>query len=194
MSQKVLFIKLLLLHYTTQSESEIEADCHENVSVMCPGFEIDTVNFISLAWYKFNNTMKHGIIRKGRDNIIQDYGFPRSPKPQFGKKHSLLLTSVTPEDSGTYECDISANVGGRNLNLHVNLKVNDCATQTELTTTTSASNTTLHCKGYGEDFPVKWGIVGYVAVGLTKIVLSLVTIGVIQAVHMRSSRRWQRKW
>lgn len=42
----------------------------------------------------------------------------------FGEKYSLLLPRVTPEDSGSYECAINANVGGRNLNLEVNLIVN----------------------------------------------------------------------
>ncbi|XP_033486049.1 uncharacterized protein LOC117258917 [Epinephelus lanceolatus] len=200
MSQKVLFIKLLLLHYTTQSQFEMNADCNTNVSVKCPGVDLGKKDFISLAWYKFNNKEKVGIIRKGKQNSIQDYDFPRSPKPEFGEQYSLFLARATPNDSGIYECDISANVGGQNLNLKVNLTVQACVIQTDLTTVstmTTVSTTSqlnLTCSSQGEDLPVMWSILGYVAVGLAKIIFSLISIRVIQAVRMRSSRRRRHRW
>lgn len=41
----------------------------------------------------------------------------------FGEKYSLFIPSVTPEDSGSYECFISAKIGGQNLYLQVGLTV-----------------------------------------------------------------------
>lgn len=46
------------------------------------------------------------------------------PRVAFGEKYSLMLLGVTPEDSGSYECAISANIGGRNLDVRVALVVN----------------------------------------------------------------------
>lgn len=42
----------------------------------------------------------------------------------FGENHSLMLLKVTPEDSGSYECAVNAKIGGRNLNVVVELVVN----------------------------------------------------------------------
>nr|XP_046253909.1 uncharacterized protein LOC124063869 isoform X2 [Scatophagus argus] len=193
MSQKVFFIKLLLVHYATQSPSETRANCNEDVPLQCPGVDIDSMNFLSVTWYKFNNHKKHGIIRRGKGvEATQHYNFTRPAR--FGENYSLLLPSVTPEDSGSYECAISANVGGRNMNLKVDLIVDACATQTHLTTTTNPVNTThsnLHCDKQVENLPVLWSIMGYAAVGLIKIILSLFSIWVIRAVRVRSSRRRQ---
>ncbi|XP_034733571.1 uncharacterized protein LOC117948165 [Etheostoma cragini] len=197
MSQRVLLIKLLLVHYATKSQQEMQtANCDEDVILKCGGPGVGTVDFFSVAWYKLNNKKKkNGIVRKANNNDTpQYYSFPRSPLPMFGEKHSLLLPSVTPEDSGTYECSISANVGGQNQNLQVNLTVHACATQADLTTMTAVWNTTQSeaaCHKEALDLPVMWSIIGYLAVGLGKIVISLICIWVFEAVRMRSSRRWQ---
>lgn len=44
-------------------------------------------------------------------------------KGRFGVNYSLLLPSVTPDDSGAYECAISAKLGGINQHFKVNLSV-----------------------------------------------------------------------
>uniref|UniRef100_A0A3Q3KWY2 Si:dkey-109a10.2 n=1 Tax=Mastacembelus armatus TaxID=205130 RepID=A0A3Q3KWY2_9TELE len=191
MSQTVLFIKLLLVHYATQAE--IHADCAGDVSLQCPGVDFDSINFISVTWYKISNKTKHGIIRRSKaDSSIQSYNYTR--ETMFGEKYSLLLRSVTPEDSGSYECSISANIGGQNQNLKVDLTVHVCATQDHLTTMTSVFNmteSTLPCHKQVDDLPVKWSILGFVAVGLTKIILCLISIWVIR---ISSSRRRRYKW
>lgn len=57
-----------------------------------------------------------------------------------------------------------------------------CVTQPDLTTTTTNVLNTSHsdqlCHKKVEDLPVMWSIIGYVAVGLTKIILSLISIWV----------------
>ncbi|XP_056280206.1 uncharacterized protein LOC130200183 [Pseudoliparis swirei] len=205
MVQKVLFLKMLLLHYVTQSEPDMYANCYEDVPVMCPSVAIDNMEFSSVTWYKINGAQV-GIIRRGRDNKIKRFGhFVRSLEPQFGEKHSLLIPNVTPEDSGTYQCEISANIGSQNQNFEVHLKVNDCANKADTTTMITALNTTTMitalntthpdlCCHRQEDMPVMWSVIGTTAVGLAKIVLSLIGIWVIQAVRTRSSRRLQHKW
>ncbi|KAA8591351.1 hypothetical protein FQN60_002294, partial [Etheostoma spectabile] len=173
--------QLLLVHYATKSQQEMQtANCHEDVILKCECPGVDNVDFFSVGWYKLSNQKKNGIVRKAKNNDTpQYYSFTRSPLPVFGEKHSLLLPAVTPEDSGTYECYISANVGSQNQNVKVNLTVHACATEADLTTITAVWNTTeseAACHKQAEDLPVMWSIVGYVAV--------------IEAVRMRSSRQW----
>lgn len=56
-----------------------------------------------------------------------------------------------------------------------------CVTQTEVTLLTPESNTTESitiCQKQTGDLPVLWAVIGYVAVGLTKIILCLSSIWV----------------
>ncbi|XP_076598283.1 uncharacterized protein LOC143327684 [Chaetodon auriga] len=200
MSQKVLFIKLLLVHLANQNPAETHANCNEDVLLPCPGVDTDSNDFLSVTWYKLSSQRKHGIIRRGKGiEDTQYYNFTRLAR--FEEKHSLFLPSVTPEDSGSYECAISAHVGGQNRYLRVDLIVNVCVTQADPTTVTNVMimmmNTTHNHPLYHknvEDLPVMWSIIGYVAVALTKVFLSLISIWVIRAVRIRSSRRQQHKW
>ncbi|KAE8292892.1 hypothetical protein D5F01_LYC07985 [Larimichthys crocea] len=191
MSQKVLLFKLLLVRYATQSLAEIRANCNEDVTLDCPGLPSGDMNFLSLTWYKLSEK-RHGIIRFSKNGMSpQNYSFIRPAR--FGERYSLFLTSVTPEDSGSYECAISANVGGQNQNLQVNLIVHECVTEADLTTKANVLNATQPNRIYvqPEDLPLMWAIIGYVAVAIGKMVLSLISIWVIRAVHKRSSRRWR---
>ncbi|XP_073326819.1 uncharacterized protein [Pagrus major] len=196
MSQKILFIKLLLVHYATQSPTVTRANCNDDVPLMCPGVDLDSMNFHSVTWYKLSNPKRRGIIRRDKgDEATQYYNFTRGEglEVRFGEKYSLFLQSVKPEDAGTYECYISANVGSQNQNLQANLTVDECVT--ELTTVLSTTPSSSTCQIKGEDLPVVWSIGGYVAVGIAKIVLSLISIWVIRAIHIRSERRQrQQQW
>ncbi|XP_070696291.1 uncharacterized protein [Pempheris klunzingeri] len=195
MFQRVLFIKLLMVHYATQSQPEILANCNEDVPLQCPGADFDNMNFLSVTWYKLKNQAKKGIIRRGKGETTTQYYNTTAAK--FGEKYSLLLSSVTAEDSGTYECAISANVRGQNQNLRVDLVVRECVTQPDLTTMTTVLNinpSDLLCPAQVEELPVMWSVIGYMAVGFTKVILSLIIIRVIRAVRSRTSRRRQHTW
>uniref|UniRef100_A0A3B5BIH7 Ig-like domain-containing protein n=1 Tax=Stegastes partitus TaxID=144197 RepID=A0A3B5BIH7_9TELE len=120
---------LLLLHFATQSHLLIQADCNENASLSCPGVS-SQMNFLAVAWYKlflhylqqFSNKDKLGIIRiRKSDGRITPYNLSRNAS--FGHDYSLLMPRVKPEDSGTYECALTANVGGQNLYHQIQLMV-----------------------------------------------------------------------
>lgn len=145
--------QLLLVHFATSTIPEIWANCSEDVLLMCPDVNPDDMDFFSLIWYKvreqpafhtelctcsicrpqplilmwflveqFQNDSKHAIIRRGKsDGRTLKYKFSRPA--EFGKNLGLLLHNVTPLDSGSYECAISANVMGQNQNLQVDLVV-----------------------------------------------------------------------
>uniref|UniRef100_A0A671UAG2 Si:dkey-109a10.2 n=1 Tax=Sparus aurata TaxID=8175 RepID=A0A671UAG2_SPAAU len=193
MSQGILFIKLLLLHYATQSSDVTHANCNDDVPLMCPGVDLDSMNFYSVTWYKLSNLKRQGIIRRDKGAEVPHY-YNFSREVEFGEKYSLFLQSVKPEDAGAYECYISANVGSQNLNLQVNLTVGECVTLAEPTTVTNATTPSNSlCNKQAQDLPVIWSIGGYVAVGVTKIILSLISILVIRAIHIRSERRRQQQ-
>ncbi|KAM9855499.1 uncharacterized protein ACBR49_001709 [Aulostomus maculatus] len=197
MTQKVFSVKLLLLlllllvYYATQTQAEVQANCGEDVSLECPGVDVTSMTFLSVTWYKVNNKGKKGIVRKyKKESVARLFGFPRPA--QFGEKLNLFLPNVSPEDSGTYECAISAPVGGQNLYPSVNLSVPVCVTRAaetiRMSTTKNLWNTTAdqQCKKL-EELPVTWSIIGYLAVGGSKIVLSLISFWVIHKLRLRSS-------
>ncbi|XP_069382988.1 CD83 antigen [Paralichthys olivaceus] len=182
MSQTVFLIQLLLVHFTTtQSIKTIQSDCGENVSLRCPYDDMDSIDFISVAWYKFKNQRREGIARRKRkENGTVPYSLDSSAK--IGDTYSLLLHNVTPEDSGTYDCALNANIGGQNLNSMVNLTVSECETP---------KTSVPPINKQAEDLSVLWSILGYVTVALVKILLSLITALVIRVMD---SRKPKDKW
>ncbi|XP_056131212.1 uncharacterized protein LOC130108329 isoform X2 [Lampris incognitus] len=132
----VCLIQLLLVHVATQGLTDIQADCSEDFSLLCQGVQGRDIR--SITWYKFINQTRHGIIRK-IGNKMQAFDFSRTAN--ITEDYSLLLSSVKPEDSGTYECAIGANVGGINVNFRVNLIVSDCVTVTSATETSRVTHT-----------------------------------------------------
>lgn len=72
---------------------------------------------------KFHKGSKEGLITKHR-GLAEPRVYSPSRRVVFGQEYSLMLLSVTPEDSGDYECAINADIGGRNQNSRVALVVN----------------------------------------------------------------------
>lgn len=66
--------------------------------------------------------INQGILRKNKGESKTTF-LQTNQKAEFGENYSLLLPSVTPDDSGAYECAISAKLGGKNLHFKVNLTV-----------------------------------------------------------------------
>ncbi|CAJ1084601.1 uncharacterized protein LOC123975381 [Xyrichtys novacula] len=183
---------MLLLQCTSvQSETESHAKCGDNVTLKCSG--VESMEFISVAWYKFDKQKPHGIVRrdKGEDNI-QDYNFTRPTV--FKEDQSLFLSSVVPDDSGLFECEITADLGHTNLHSKVKLTVNECENELMTTITYEQNSTQTPSHGREEDLPVQWSITGVVAVGLAKIILSANIILVTRAVQTWSSRQRRQQW
>ncbi|XP_060931415.1 uncharacterized protein LOC133005677 [Limanda limanda] len=183
MPQLAFFIKLLLVYYTTQRAAGIQAVCGGDASLPCLYEDIESIAFISVAWYKLNNQSKNGILRrKKRENVTSAYRFARPAA--FGDKYSLMLRNVTPEDSGKYDCSLSADIGGTNRNSLVDLTVQDCVTPTTWSPPPSEPV---------KELPILWSILGYVTVGLVKVVLSIICIWVISVITSRRSKRRERR-
>lgn len=92
--------------------------------VLLKGFRVLGVTRESPVASKVHKGRKEGLIRRRQGHQLPlMYGSP-PPSLAFGEEHSLTLFNVTPKDSGTYECAMNANIGGRNLNIRVELVVN----------------------------------------------------------------------
>uniref|UniRef100_A0A3B4AVY2 Ig-like domain-containing protein n=1 Tax=Periophthalmus magnuspinnatus TaxID=409849 RepID=A0A3B4AVY2_9GOBI len=143
----------------------IEAKCGTDASLPCNA-DFRTNEYFSLSWYK----NKDGILRIVlKDKQPFNYGFDRNVTLDE-QNYSLLLPKVTPADSGRYECAVSAQPGGKNLKL-----------QLELTVPVG----TLFNVTHAPHLPLVWSLAGYSAVGLTKIILSMMIIFIIFIVFIK---------
>uniref|UniRef100_A0A3Q1FRE0 Uncharacterized LOC110946030 n=1 Tax=Acanthochromis polyacanthus TaxID=80966 RepID=A0A3Q1FRE0_9TELE len=175
--------RLLLVYCATQSHQVIQAGCDEDVSLNCPG--VDSIDFLSVTWYKVSPSQKFGIIKKRkRDQAPLMYSYARNVS--FGENYSLFLPRVKPQDSGTYLCEIGANVGGQSQYPTVDLTVN-VADLSPTNAPTNVMNRTQPIQV--QELPILWTTAGYAAVALVKIVLSLISIWVLRISFSRKQQR-----
>ncbi|KAK7884397.1 hypothetical protein WMY93_027520 [Mugilogobius chulae] len=173
--------KSKLLGQISSQTQHIEARCGRDVFLPCKAnFNIN--NYFSVTWYKKSAVRKE----------IQKYGFPRDLS--IDDHNSLVLQRAMPNDSGTYECSISANVGGQNQNLFVELAVAECEPETTPAVTTlspqavETERTFLNATHRAVHLPLTWSLLGYGAVGLTKIILSFMILMVFHLCPKRKRR------
>ncbi|XP_077368999.1 uncharacterized protein LOC144013711 isoform X3 [Festucalex cinctus] len=176
MSKIILFIQVVTACYVTHCQAKIEVNCDKNVDLSCPCR--DNAQFLLLTWYKMNGQIRRFIISIGEGQVEKAIISQRSA---FGENDSLHLPAVTPQDSGAYKCAITAKVGGQNKECMVDLFVHACVintptTNVQLTTIPSAVNSSRH----GEELPlpVMWSVLGCLAVGLAKVLVSYISIRV----------------
>ncbi|XP_059892569.1 uncharacterized protein LOC132446340 [Gadus macrocephalus] len=115
-----IYVELAFLHLATSSP-KIVGNCKENGTLNCDGIEKGSFN--AITWTK---QPSFRIIRRSRGEIWP-YDFNRTA--YLTDENSLLLPDLTPEDSGTYECLIGANPGGKNSRFEVILEVPVCVTE-----------------------------------------------------------------
>ncbi|CAL1606474.1 unnamed protein product [Knipowitschia caucasica] len=158
------------------SLTEVSSRCGEDVVLMCEA-NIDVNKYLSITWYKGN---KEGIIRKNLPDKLSWYDFGRNVS--LNNDNSLQLAKVTPDDSGRYECMVSARVGFQNLKLPVQLTVQDC----EPDVTTEGPHGPEGPQA--PHLPLVWSLVGYGAVAFTKITLSIMIIWIFHICSRRKRR------
>nr|XP_057908243.1 uncharacterized protein LOC131104757 [Doryrhamphus excisus] len=179
MKQITLFLKVMIVyHVVSRSQAKVEVNCDENVNLSCSCH--DSKDFLALTWYKMNGGESSVIIISGDDKEM--HTFPRPAT--LGKGESLHLQKVTPQDSGTYKCIITVGLGYKNKECEVDLLVHACTTPTP-----NVLTTTVNSSKHAEDLPIMWSILGYLAVGSVKVLLSCITIMVIRACRIGSSRQ-----
>ncbi|KAJ4942769.1 hypothetical protein JOQ06_005666 [Pogonophryne albipinna] len=195
MIQTVLFVNILSsqLLMLPSAVHSLSASCQEDVSLPCPVVGSD---FVSVTWYKQRiEQHKRGILRwSSKDKSTPEF-FKSNRSVHYDQDYSLLISAVTPTDSGTYECEVGARVGGRNKKVEVKLDVSACVTPAVRTPVTPVPNTTSDlCRLQVQELPVLWSAVVYGTVGLAKIVLSIIIVLMIRCVQIKASKRRQQKW
>ncbi|KAK5924439.1 hypothetical protein CgunFtcFv8_001305 [Champsocephalus gunnari] len=189
MIQTVLVVNLLMLHSAVHS---LSASCQEDVPLRCPEVGSD---FVSVTWYKQIDQHKCGILRWPSKDTSTPTFFKFNRSVHYDQDYSLLISAVTPADSGTYECEVGAKVGGQNKKVEVKLDVSACVTPAVPTPVTPVPITTSDlCRLQVQELPVLWSAVVYGTVGLAKIVLSIIIVLIIRCVQITSSKRRQQKW
>lgn len=178
---------------SSQSLTEINAFCNDNIFLPCTAIQGNR-NYRTIIWYKLYN--KTGIIRKSDGETKRYAEYHRAA--DFGADDSLNLSSVRPEDGGTYQCDIWANIGGKNRDSLIHLNVSDCVAPVYLTTTVTysenATNKTPQSRLLVEEISTFWSVTAFLLVYLIKIALSLIFIKVFQAIKRKWCRRKQQTW
>uniref|UniRef100_A0A8C6UAE4 Ig-like domain-containing protein n=1 Tax=Neogobius melanostomus TaxID=47308 RepID=A0A8C6UAE4_9GOBI len=187
----------IVVQFTTEAEEvKIEAKCRQDVSLPCNA-NFNSKDYFSVTWYKnefgpeekAQKKQQTGIIRKNLDEKEGKlYKFHRDVS--VDEQNRLVLSKVTPIDTGEYECAVGANVGRRNINLIVKLEVPECEPdETTISMTTVDTDKTTSNRENRTDLPLIWSLLGYGAVALTKILLSAI---IIWGFHIwtRRKRRW----
>ncbi|XP_034151989.1 uncharacterized protein LOC117595394 [Esox lucius] len=174
------------------SESHLikHAECNEDISMNCEAVKNNMHK--SITWYKLNN--RTGIIRKRDNNVPEKYDYPRPA--WFGENDSLVLPRVRPEDSGTYECLIRAEIGKINRKSSVILHVSTvCDTLTTMTALVKECQNMTHSSPM---YPIQvlevstvWTSCGFLIMVLVKITLCIISIGVVGEIKKSHSRRKQ---
>uniref|UniRef100_A0A3P8ZAF0 Ig-like domain-containing protein n=1 Tax=Esox lucius TaxID=8010 RepID=A0A3P8ZAF0_ESOLU len=159
------FLAVYVMASLAHSESHLikHAECNEDISMNCEAVKNNMHK--SITWYKLNN--RTGIIRKRDNNVPEKYDYPRPA--WFGENDSLVLPRVRPEDSGTYECLIRAEIGKINRKSSVILHV--------------STGKPLSLPMYPIqvlEVSTVWTSCGFLIMVLVKITLCIISIGVNQ--------------
>ncbi|KAM9828492.1 uncharacterized protein LOC133150208 [Syngnathus typhle] len=175
MSRLSLLVKVAAACCVARSQANGDVECGKDVSLSCLCW--DGTDFLFLSWYKMSGQERTFIIKV--DGSWRQIEATRSQRATFGNNHSLHLPAVTPRDSGTYKCVITAKVGGQSKDCTFGLRVQDCGATAA--TATSALNGSRHEEALPLPLPVTWTALGCLAVALVKALVSCISIGVFGA-------------
>ncbi|KAJ8369881.1 hypothetical protein SKAU_G00099090 [Synaphobranchus kaupii] len=185
----------------------INAECGENITLPCDATR-HAKQYRSVTWYKFHSNIRTGIIMKVGD---KEKLFRTAKMAKFGEGESLLVPSVRPEDSGVYECRLAAYIGDENKESKLHLNVSECVTPTGTTVTPTGTTvtpigttpaldtvtgmmfTSSHPCMDQEVSPVLI-ISSFSVVAFVKVILSILSVGVLLTIRARDERRRMGMW
>nr|XP_046200240.1 uncharacterized protein LOC124032144 isoform X2 [Oncorhynchus gorbuscha] len=150
----------------------IQAECNEDVSMKCEA--VQDKSYRSVTWYKISPTC--WVWTNGQSSSSQSQA----------------------EDAGTYQCLLRANIGQTNRDSKVTLNVStDCVIHTTVAVTAwqNVTYTTPMCPIQLVEVSVIWTSCGFLILGLVKIALCLISMGVVRNIKRSHSRRKkQQQW
>ncbi|KAM8830793.1 uncharacterized protein ACB058_018941 [Synchiropus picturatus] len=180
----------VLLHFVILLVSQTHAtikykvqsvDCNSKVSLECENGT--TKKFSAVAWYKMVSGKDNFLVRMEKGQRAENYS--NDTRMTLSKNKSLIISTVTPKDSGLYQCKIYASVGGANAISGVNLTVRECVETTLMTTFMTSVTAVTHSStgpqlqvDHHDVLPVTWSIGVFLVVVVCKIALSLIAVKV----------------
>ncbi|KAF7695460.1 hypothetical protein HF521_007183 [Silurus meridionalis] len=108
-------------------------------------------------------------IIKRNVNTVTFYN--KSSPASLGVQGALVLQNVKPSDSGLYQCFLAANVGHKDMQSNVLLKVSECPTVSPFWTTTGKL-----CIPNVVEVPLLWSLLGFSFFSLAKILFCTITV------------------
>ncbi|XP_041080492.1 uncharacterized protein LOC121297918 isoform X3 [Polyodon spathula] len=140
-----LFLCAMVLHSISSQDSDnVTAQCGDTVKLSCRAIERSS-SYRTVTWYKMNSSHQIGILRKAGSKVTPYTLFNR--KTSLGDREALVLPDVRPGDSGTYQCYLSAQLGGTNQQTSIHLEVQECVTALSTSTVQWFSSATLSPSG-----------------------------------------------
>ncbi|KAL6459063.1 hypothetical protein MHYP_G00325350 [Metynnis hypsauchen] len=179
-------------------DTVIRPNCNSEAILPCAAKSYSHA-YTSVIWYKIYQGREQGIIRhhQGTSSPYLTYRGIAS----LTKDYSLVLKNVTYKNAGKYKCQVIAKMGGKNNESHVMLNTSECfteATPTPVFTVPvlSLTNSSSHGMNSSEISVIQplevtnlWAFVGFLTVGLTKVLLCALCVWVVVAFkkHRRRS-------
>ncbi|XP_028666463.1 uncharacterized protein LOC114658608 [Erpetoichthys calabaricus] len=175
----------LLQNVHCQPFEVISTECGSDAILPCVAVQKSS-NYRVIYWYKVIASQRNGIVQKTqiRNKVNKYQSFARDI--HLSQNESLILPNARPEDSGTYICMLSANIGEANKESLVNLNVTNCTvplmwsspspalySQTSLVTLNLTVNSSAHCQD--QQIELSFGVLatGFTLVSVVKLVLSV---------------------
>ncbi|XP_062396798.1 uncharacterized protein LOC134087367 isoform X2 [Sardina pilchardus] len=186
----LLFLMEVCLSGSSEALTEMkDVECYSNVRLPCEAGRVGP-KFRSLTWYKVppvtSTSNRTGILRlRGGETTLYNY----TRRVALGPEGQLILPRVTPNDTGTYECLLRANLGGHNLESSVYLSVNACiepVTEAPIGKDWTAAKSPLLDV---LEVPAGWAALAFISLSLLKIILCLVVIKVLAKMRPSQSYR-----
>ncbi|XP_041080491.1 uncharacterized protein LOC121297918 isoform X2 [Polyodon spathula] len=169
----------MVLHSISSQDSDnVTAQCGDTVKLSCRAIERSS-SYRTVTWYKMNSSHQIGILRKAGSKVTPYTLFNR--KTSLGDREALVLPDVRPGDSGTYQCYLSAQLGGTNQQTSIHLEVQECVTALSTSTVqwfssatlSPSGNTTARCELQVTELSISMLVVSFAGVGLIKVMLSV---------------------
>ncbi|KAF4072419.1 hypothetical protein AMELA_G00262920 [Ameiurus melas] len=157
---------VLVLHCwsgLTQSMPFISANCNDDIRLPCRVSSQGSV-YRYVVWYKNETAI---IKRKQNDMTFYNKSSPAS----LGVQDTLVLQNVQPIDSGIYQCFLAADVGQKDMESFVSLKVSECVTVSPTWTTSGGL-----CIHDVVELSSLWSMVGFIIFSLCKIIFCTIIV------------------
>ncbi|TRY57617.1 hypothetical protein DNTS_021051 [Danionella cerebrum] len=158
-----------------------EGKCNSVIRLPCKATDTNSM-YRYVIWYKMSDPKPTTLLkRKNDDKEPTYYNSYNSTSLSVEDKETLKFHSAQPSDSGKYQCYLAAEIGGQNGESNIALNISECLQNTVFPTTMAVSHPimrTTDSYSNNSDVPFTLVMLGFFLISVTKILLSIATVGV----------------